>query len=85
MFKFLKSLIFIVAITSAAAAHSFGIIDGYRVTGDNKRQHAAICNAVIAVNVLKRQRADRYIDTQEYIIRVRTILKGLQLRGIRVK
>lgn len=80
-----KILIFGVALAAVTLATSQAAIDNYRLTGTTRRDHAAICNAVIASNVLKRLRADRYINNEQYEIRVRAILKRLQSRGIRVK
>lgn len=83
MFK--KSLIFVVALASLTLATSQAAIDGHRLTGTTRGDHAAICNAVIACNVLKRQRADRYINNEQYEIRIKAILKRLQAKGIRVR
>lgn len=85
MYKLIKSLVFILAVTSVAFSASIGMIDGHIVTGKDKREHAAICNAVIAVNCLKKQRASNYISEHEYNIRVKTILRTLIMRGLTVK
>ena len=83
MFK--KSLIFVAVLASLTLATSQAAIDDHILTGTTRGDHAAICNAVIASNILKRQRADRYINNDQYKIRVQAILKRLQSRGIRVR
>ena len=87
MFK--KSLIFVAVLASltlaTSQATSQAAIDDHILTGTTRGDHAAICNAVIASNILKRQRADRYINNDQYKIRVQAILKRLQSRGIRVR
>ncbi len=80
-----KTIIFIVAVTSSVFSASFGLIDGRKVLGSDKRQYSAICNAVIAVRMLKRQKADRFITSEQYVIRVESVLKSLQIKGVTVK
>lgn len=80
----IKSLLFIFAVTSIAFSASIGMIDGYRVTGTGQREHAALCNAVIAVRMLKRQRACNYLTEKEYCIRVKSIIRSLELKGLKV-
>ena len=84
MYRSIKSLVFIVAISSVAFSASVGMIDGHRVTGTGQREHAALCNAVIAVKCLKRQRACNYLNAKEYVIRVKNILASLRAKGLNV-
>ena len=84
MTKLIKMVIFVVAVSSIAFSASIGMIDGHRITGTDKRQHAALCNAVIAVRCLKRQRADNYLSWENYTIRVKNILTSLRSKGLRV-
>lgn len=83
MFK--KSILITIALAVVLTAATVGSIDGRKLSGTGHREHAAICNAVIASNTLKRQRADRFIDSEQYEIRIRAILKRLQKNGIRVR
>ena len=84
MFKLIKSLVFVVAVSSVAFSASLGVIDGHRVTGTGQREHAALCNAVIAVKCLKKQRASNYLNAEEYEIRVKAILASLRAKGLNV-
>jgi len=80
-----KSIIFAFALISTTYSFAIGKIDGHVVTGSTKQDYYRINNAVIAVRVLKRQRADKLLSDTQYIIRVRNILKTLQVKGITVK
>jgi len=84
MYKLIKSLLFIVAVSSVTFSASLGMIDGHRITGTGQREHAALCNAVIAVKMLKRQRACNYLTCEQYEIRVRAILSSLRMKGLKV-
>ncbi len=83
--KYLKSLILGSVFVSTIFAGSYCRIAGYEVIASDLRQHAAICNTVLAVNVLKRQKADRFINDTEYLIRVNELIASLKRKGVTVK
>ena len=83
--KTIKSIIIAAVLSTSIVANSYTVIEGWKVSGSTRKEHAIICNAVIAVNTLKRQRADKFIDQETYVIRINRLLATLAKKGIQVK
>ena len=85
MNKLKSTIITAILSTSIVTANSYCVIEGWQCIGSTRKDHAVINNAVIAVNALKRQKADRYIDNEQYAIRINRLLSTLTKKGIRVR
>lgn len=85
MSNLIKSLVFVLAVTSVSFSAAFGVIDGKKVFGTGKGHFNAINTAVTRVKGLKEMRAKHYITAYEYSVRVKNIIRTLRLKGLNIQ